>query len=425
MNDNKFISILADTTMKYLMKKKETRDIYLELFSDIIGIDLTNYILVDNELNSGNNIKDLRLDLLLENGDILVNIEINNQIGEYTSIKNLTYAFRLAGSRHEKGNNYYAKQVIQINLNREKFTNGTGVLLYELRNKNYDYIYNYIKKLDYHHYGYNNYFEAQRPRYEAIINLSLGTEKLYSNIDKSYKTKIRSAKRNGIYIIKGDSNDIKTLYNQVKDKYPRNYKYLSDMYEFFSKNGNADLYLARLNTRDYLVNNQSRYENVYSISQNLNYKLTKQNNNKLINEKIKTDSKLENCKIKVVKATKLIEKYPDGIDLASVLVIKNGSQVQIIIDGYDTNYRDLNAKHLLLWELIKRYANEGYTTFNLGGVSNILLSDNKYAGLNDFKMNFGAYSVEYMGDLEVITNPTLYLLHNNPIKKLIKKKNIV
>lgn len=84
MNDNKFISILADTTMKYLMKKKETRDIYLELFSDIIGIDLTNYILVDNELNSGNNIKDLRLDLLLENGDILVNIEINNQIGEYT-----------------------------------------------------------------------------------------------------------------------------------------------------------------------------------------------------------------------------------------------------------------------------------------------------------------------------------------------------
>lgn len=293
------------------------------------------------------------------------------------------------------------------------------------RNKNYDYIYNYIKKLDYHHYGYNNYFEAQRPRYEAIINLSLGTEKLYSNIDKSYKTKIRSAKRNGIYIIKGDSNDIKTLYNQVKDKYPRNYKYLSDMYEFFSKNGNADLYLARLNTRDYLVNNQSRYENVYSISQNLNYKLTKQNNNKLINEKIKTDSKLENCKIKVVKATKLIEKYPDGIDLASVLVIKNGSQVQIIIDGYDTNYRDLNAKHLLLWELIKRYANEGYTTFNLGGVSNILLSDNKYAGLNDFKMNFGAYSVEYMGDLEVITNPTLYLLHNNPIKKLIKKKNIV
>ncbi len=148
MNDNKFISILADTTMKYLMKKKETRDIYLELFSDIIGIDLTNYILVDNELNSGNNIKELRLDLLLENGDILVNIEINNQIGEYTSIKNLTYAFRLAGSRHEKGNNYYDKQVIQINLNREKFTNGTGVLLYELRNKNYDLVKKGVKIYD-------------------------------------------------------------------------------------------------------------------------------------------------------------------------------------------------------------------------------------------------------------------------------------
>lgn len=40
MNDNKFISILADITMKYLMNKKETRDIYLELFSDIIGITI-------------------------------------------------------------------------------------------------------------------------------------------------------------------------------------------------------------------------------------------------------------------------------------------------------------------------------------------------------------------------------------------------
>ena len=62
MNNN-FISILSDTTMKYLMKEERTRNIYLELFSHIIGIDLSNYKIIDNELNSGNKRKDYRLDL--------------------------------------------------------------------------------------------------------------------------------------------------------------------------------------------------------------------------------------------------------------------------------------------------------------------------------------------------------------------------
>lgn len=194
MNDNKFISILADTTMKYLMKKKETRDIYLELFSDIIGIDLTNYILVDNELNSGNNIKDLRLDLLLENGDILVNIEINNQIGKYTSIRNLTYAFRLAGSRHEKGNSYYAKQVIQINLNREKFTNGTGVLLYELRNKNYDLVKKGVKIYDVYLENYKDICYNGDNKNEML--LSMLTAK-----DNNSLTRIVNSNKEGIVIM--------------------------------------------------------------------------------------------------------------------------------------------------------------------------------------------------------------------------------
>ena len=38
--------------------------------------------------------------------------------------------------------------MIQINLNREKFTNGTGVLLYELRNKNYDLVKKGVKIYD-------------------------------------------------------------------------------------------------------------------------------------------------------------------------------------------------------------------------------------------------------------------------------------
>ena len=123
--------------MKYLMKEEKPRNIYLELFSHTIGIDLSNYKIIDNELNSGNNRKDYHLDLLLEEGDIIVNVEINKSMENYTAVKNLIYAFRLAGSRLEQGERYTTKEVIQINLNNDKFEYDNTVLRYELMNEKY------------------------------------------------------------------------------------------------------------------------------------------------------------------------------------------------------------------------------------------------------------------------------------------------
>ena len=62
MKDKKFVCLLADTTIKYLWKNDNTRQWLNEIILDKTGIDLSDYILVDNELNSGSNIKDYRLD---------------------------------------------------------------------------------------------------------------------------------------------------------------------------------------------------------------------------------------------------------------------------------------------------------------------------------------------------------------------------
>lgn len=291
-------------------------------------------------------------------------------------------------------------------------------------NNNYENIYNNLRQINYHHYGYNNFFEAQRPRFEALIDLSKSEKELFNNITKSYRTKIKSAYKNGIYITEGSNEDIAILYNQVKNKYPRNLKYLNDMYEIFNMSDKAELFLAKLDTKKYLLNAQNKYENINNLSENINYKLSEQTNNfKIISNKINTDMMLDKAKIKLINATKLLEQYPDGINLASILVVKNDTEVYMVIDGYDSNFKDLNAKHLLIWELIKKYSKEGCKVFNLGGVSNINLENNKYKGLVEFKNGFGAYVAEYMGDLEVITNEKLYFVHKKmePIKKLIKK----
>ena len=93
------------------------------------------------------------------------------------------------------------------------------------------------------------------------------------------------------------------------------------------------------------------------------------------------------------------------------------------MDGYDKDYKRLNAKHLLIWKLIEKYALQGYKTFNLGGMTNYSIKDNKFDGLNNFKINFGAKVYEYIGDLEYVINKPLHLMYRNKsvVMGLIKK----
>ena len=65
-----------------------------------------------------------------------------------------------------------------------------------------------------------------------------------------------------------------------------------------------------------------------------------------------------------------------------------------------------------------------YKRFNLGGMTNPNLNNDRYKGLNEFKLSFNARCVEYIGDLEIITNNTLYTLYRNskPIRYILNKK---
>ena len=124
-------------------------------------------------------------------------------------------------------------------------------------------------------------------------------------------------------------------------------------------------------------------------------------------------------------ATNLLKEEPNGIVIATMLITKYKDEVYIFMDGYDKNFKNINAKHLMTWKLIEKYANEKYKRFNLGGMTNPTINNDKYKGLNEFKLSFNARCVEYMGDLELITNNTLYALFRNSksLKYILNKKN--
>jgi len=76
-----------------------------------------------------------------------------------------------------------------------------------------------------------------------------------------------------------------------------------------------------------------------------------------------------------------------------------------------------------MWKLIEKYSKLGYTKFNLGGITNINAENKKYTGLNEFKLSFNANMYEYIGDLELICNNTLYFMYRKSVqlKRMLKK----
>lgn len=296
-------------------------------------------------------------------------------------------------------------------------------------NPNYNKQLEFLKNIGYYHLGFNNLFESFKPRYNAIIDLNKPIFTLFSNINKNFKTKVKSADKNGVRIIKGNSDTLDYLYDEVKNKYPRDKKYFEDVLNYFSKRNLIDYYYAKLDTNIYLINVQKKFQKQTEICTKLNNKLFKntsrnnKNNTKIINNKIIAENTLNELKNELIYATKLLKENPNGIILATLLITKYRDEVYIFMDGYNKDFKRFNAKHLMTWKLIEKYSKEKYKIFNLGGMTNPSINNSKYNGLNEFKLKFNARCVEYVGDLELVISPTIYSLYRNskPIRYILKR----
>lgn len=294
------------------------------------------------------------------------------------------------------------------------------------KNKNEQLILSYLKKLGYYHLGYNNYFEALKPRFECIVPLNKPDYKIFMNFKRGLRNKIRNAVYKNVKVVKGTKEDIQNLYLEVKDTYPRNLNYFDDCYDAFSRNNSIEYYYAIINTEGFLKASKTFYEMQEKINYDLNQAVIKadqKKRSKYINKKLNADIMLDKYKRQLIRATNLLRDSPNGIIIASALIIKLKDTIYLLMDGYDKEFKEFNGKHILFWSIMQKYAKLGYTSFNLGGVTNVTLNENSYQGLNDFKTSFGGDTFEYIGDFELITNQGLYFMYKNaaPLRNIFKK----
>ena len=286
-----------------------------------------------------------------------------------------------------------------------------------MNNPEYQMSFNNITENGFYHLGYNNYFEALKPRFEAIININKDASEVFLNFEKETKTKIRSASKKGVIIYKGNEDNIEDLLKLISKKYHRQGNYFYDLYAYYKKNDNVDLYYAKLDVHKYLKHCQDEYNKCMQDSREINELVmnSKKENQSLINQKIDIDKRFERAKRNIAQANTITASNPDGLLLASMLILKNSNTAYVVMDGMDPRFKSFNAKQLLIWAVLQKYVDKKFVTLNLGGCSNPTLKQNKFAGLNEFKTNFGANIYEYAGDFEMVTNKPLYFMYHNAL----------
>ena len=145
-----FVSLVRDTTFKYLFKNEDTRKWLEEIVYDKFNIDLSDFILVDNEDNTGSKVKDYRMDLVLYNQKTKekIIVEMNGSYSRSSEIKTRKYLYRKAGNGYDKGKDYDEEiKVKLINFNNYYNKNNKDIknISYSLCSKKYNLEYDDIK----------------------------------------------------------------------------------------------------------------------------------------------------------------------------------------------------------------------------------------------------------------------------------------
>ena len=284
-----------------------------------------------------------------------------------------------------------------------------------------------LKKNGYIHHGFNKYFETLKPRWKAVVKLTENNNQLYSNLNKQTRNKINKAKKLGIKAEKvaNSKENLKVLYEFIKRKQNKPFKSYKTLMDTFKDS--FEIYFAKIDSESYIKNSQTLYEKELIINEELNKKFQKEikdghQSKKLMNEKLESDKRLSFHRTNLENSTTNMMKNPNGLVIGGCIIIKEENKANLIIEGFDQDYRIFNPNYLLKWEIIKELNNDGFTSFDLNGIVGEFNEDNKYSGLNEMKLGFNAHAIEYIGEFDLIINKTVFNMYKK--KQATKGKRV-
>lgn len=269
----------------------------------------------------------------------------------------------------------------------------------------------YLCDIGYSYFGENKFFGTLKPRWNAILKVTGTSTTIFKSFDDQVRNKIRKAQSRGVEIFQGTYDDMKMFYSFVAKKHYRKLEY----YQNFSKcfGDRFELYFARLNSEEYLKNIKKLYELEISKNESLNSEIQEKSatgkvSEKLMNSKLTSDKLINTYKSELAAASELFTTNPKGIVIGACAIILDRNGVELLIEGQNPKYGLYYPMYLLKWHVIGKYAKQGAVYFDLNAITGFFEEDNKYKGLNETKLGFGADVTEYIGEFDLVIKPQFY-----------------
>ena len=258
-------------------------------------------------------------------------------------------------------------------------------------------------------------FEDEKPRWETLTVLQKDIREIYKSFDKRCRNKINKAIRCGVEIYRDDTKNIENFRNLLR-KGDKPLKYYREIIASFGKN--ADVFYAKLNTEQFVINSKKLYEDELEKNAEIAEKfqsLAQQNEDRreIFNKKVLSDKLLNVYKNNMIFATNMLKNHPEGIIIAGGINIIYDNAAFSIVEGYNDKFKSLNPHYLLKWRMISDYHNEKLKYFNMGAISGDFSSKSKFAGLNDSKLGYNSTVTEYIGEYDIILNNMKYSIYKN------------
>ncbi len=107
--------------------------------------------------------------------------------------------------------------------------------------------------------------------------------------------------------------------------------------------------------------------------------------------------------------------YYEGRPIAGTVAILYGNKCWYLYGASSNEHRNLMPNYLLQWEMIKLTIESGCEIYDFRGITGDLREDNPLYGLYKFKKGFNGKYTEFVGMVDYVFNPFMYIFVENGI----------
>ncbi len=276
-------------------------------------------------------------------------------------------------------------------------------------------IYDHFLKLGYHHTGFNLYFDHNQPRFTFRISFDHSLEELEKKIHKSVWKKIK--KTSQYHMTFRETKDIQTFHELIEQVGERDnfeaysYDYYQNFYNYMSPD-HAKVFELSVNPKLLF---QERTEELNKLKQDLEEKKIKEND----------IQNVQNSCERLQKEIDLLEPYKEKEDVVvcSQICAYNQTRLWTLYIGNNDLGKNFYAVNRMYYEVIKYGKENGFQDLDLfGTVGDPNTDAYNYAGLHNFKKNFGGEYIELIGEFDLICKPFFYRILPTALKIIRKIK---